>query len=120
MRTKILLALLVATSHSATVFADCVEDDKATNKSSTFLEHVAASQPASDAANSVSFKISKMSCKSCAAKIRKALKSELGLENVNVDLKTKTVTVACPAESCTRDKVAATLAGAGYPSTPNL
>ncbi len=97
---------------SVSAFADCAEAEKSA-KTDSPLKTLTASQPAST--NTASFKISKMSCGKCAAKIRKALQSDLGLQDVEVDLETKTVKVLCPTGGCGVDKISQSLAGAGYP-----
>jgi len=104
---KILLSLFAVSLFSTPSFASCAEDEKASAESP--LAAALASK------NSESFKVSKMTCMGCASKIRKALKKELSLEEVNIDLKTKTVTVNCPEAGCSREQITATLAGIGYP-----
>lgn len=116
---KIIVCVFAVSLLSAQAFASCAqastscaEDETASTESP--LAAVVASK------NSESFKVSKMSCMRCASKIRKALKTDLNLQEVSVDIKTKTVTVNCPTSGCPREKITSTLAGIGYPVDATL
>jgi copper chaperone CopZ len=113
---KILTAsLTLALSFSA--YADCVETEKSAHAESP-LKNLSVAQASSS--NTASFKVSKMSCGKCAAKIRKALETDLGLKDVDVDLTTKTVKVLCPTGACAVEKISQSIAGAGYPVDSSL
>ena len=68
----------------------------------------------------VTFKVAKMSCKSCAMKIKKALKTDLGLDQVDIDVETKTVKTTCPAATCSLEKITQSLDKIGYPIQSSL
>jgi copper chaperone CopZ len=97
---------------SLSAAADCVETEKSA-KTDSPLKTLTAAQASST--NTASFKVSKMSCGKCAAKIRQALQSDLGIKDVDVDLDTKTVKVLCPTGGCAIEKISQSIAGAGYP-----
>ncbi len=114
-----LTALICGLSLSLSLKAECVEGEKHPASASTDTQAFAKALASKE--GTLSFKVSKMSCMSCAAKIRKALKTDLGLQDVEVDVDTKTVHVPCSAsKGCSKELVSASLAKAGYPveSTP--
>ncbi len=56
-----------------------------------------------------------ISCGGCAAGIKKALDQQPGIQSVSVDVPTKTVTVQADDATVSRDQIADTLTGLGYP-----
>jgi copper chaperone len=106
------LLCMAGTAHAA-----CVETEKTASKEA-HPEALARALATQD--GTLAFSIAKMSCKSCAAKIRKALKADLGLEDIKIDVETKTVRVGCSAAAgCSKEMVTASLARAGYPVDAN-
>jgi copper chaperone CopZ len=56
-----------------------------------------------------------ISCGGCAAGIKKALDQQSGIKSVLVDVTAKTVTVQADDATVSREQIAATLTGLGYP-----
>ena len=60
------------------------------------------------------FNVEKMMCAGCEANVKKALADAANVDDVNVDLEAKTVTVTGDIDA---DAIATTISDAGYPTT---
>jgi copper chaperone CopZ len=109
-KTLASLLTISALTWSASSFACEEHQDKTASTENPIARAVAA-----NSAHGVAFKVNKMHCKGCAMKIKKALKTDLGLTAVDIDLETKIVKVACPAEGCSMEKITESLAKINYP-----
>lgn len=108
------LSTLSVFAFSASVFAMCEEDKTA--HAPTVSDSIQAAVVANAATgNRQSVKVSKMHCMSCASKIRKALKTEMGLKDVKIDVETKVVSFTCPSTACPMDEISTLLTSIGYP-----
>jgi copper chaperone CopZ len=117
---KIILALSLTLGLNHTLFANCVETEKksaqttqAAQATNTSIARAVASNT-NNAGDKMQIKVPKMVCMSCAAKIRKALRDDLKLQDITFDIENKTVSFPCPADKCSSEKVAISLDKIGY------
>jgi len=110
-----LLTLTLTLFVSLQAHAECAEEEGAhasQEKTSDISRAVAENSK-----DKVALHVSKMSCISCASKIKKTLKTEYSIKDVKIDVETKTVTFACPTKTCSVDKVLLSMDKIGYKAT---
>jgi copper chaperone CopZ len=103
---------------SLTTYAACADTEKSSTATTT------SNDPVARALSSVTDKssgavtelhIAKVSCMSCAYKIRKGLKPVAGVTNIKVDPETQTLRYEC--QNCDHEAVKAKLEEIGYPAS---
>ena len=65
-------------------------------------------------ADNVNFKVTNIRCQNCAKRVEKTLKANEAVQDVKVDLETKTVSVSYNAEKANADALLKTLTDAKY------
>lgn len=107
-----ILAFLLITTTSVS-WSSCVEGESHAQGTDSGKK-LASALSKKDSGSIVSLKVAKMSCMSCATKIRKALKTDHFIDKVDVDETNKSISFACPSGTCSLEEVKTTLKNIGY------